>query len=150
MPEYTFPVAYLIDEELDSRFAGKEGDLAWLRQHLRDASCVVFNAPRPLRYEYSDSSDECGRQIPGLPTGFFAAAVWPMRDAWNARCVKSNHEDKACVLRLVTQAQARQMVIDDLPDKYRETWLANGLVDAHWRASFANRFGGTETDVVTP
>lgn len=40
MFEYTFPVAYLIDEELDSRFAGKEGDLAWLRQHLPIGSVV--------------------------------------------------------------------------------------------------------------
>lgn len=151
MAEFSFPVIYMIDDEqgFGRMFQRRSPDeVEWLRRCLGDPDCVVFNAPRPLYADISLTHERQAREMPGAPTGYFVAAVWPMRDKWNAGHVRSNHDDKAAVLRLVTAEQARQMLLDSVAGRYREIYQNNpDLFEEHWRQSFYHRFNENEQRV---
>jgi hypothetical protein len=146
--EYEFPVVYLLEDELDVRFGTrKPQDVRWLRACLTDPECIVFNAPRPLSAELSPTGEPNTRQMPGAPCGWHVAAVWDVEK--NAYDVRSNHEDKASVLRLLTPAQARQMLIDSFNEYENRIWLAEpDQFEKHWRDSFRNRFAHDTCKVV--
>ena len=140
MLEYEFPVVYLLDDELDKLFGTrKPHDVRWLRACLTDPECTVFNAPRPLSAELSPTGEPNTRQMQGAPLGWHIAAVWETEK--NAYDVRSNHEDKAGVLRLLTPEQARQMLIASFNEYEQRLWAAEpDQFEKHWRGSFRNRF----------